>query len=157
LCVDTTRVFATGGSNGGMFTWELGQNPASAGAFRAIASLVGLPHRGFADPPARKGGMPVLLITGTADPTVPPGPWESSAATTATKGGAYFSTIASTMMHGWGVGNSCPYQGKPAAPFGLSYPPAVCRTYCGDNTNGWSRSSAGTSWPRVLDCRAPMK
>jgi len=25
LCVDTVRVFASGGSNGGMFTWELGQ------------------------------------------------------------------------------------------------------------------------------------
>jgi hypothetical protein len=39
LCVDTARVFAVGGSNGGMFTWELGQNAASAQTFRAIASL----------------------------------------------------------------------------------------------------------------------
>jgi len=44
LCVDTARIFAAGGSNGGMFTWELGQNPASAATFKAIASLIGLPR-----------------------------------------------------------------------------------------------------------------
>ncbi len=55
LCVDTARVFASGGSNGGMFTWELGQNTASAPIFRAIASLIGLPHRGYLDAPSESG------------------------------------------------------------------------------------------------------
>jgi poly(3-hydroxybutyrate) depolymerase len=79
LCVDTARVFASGGSNGGMFAWELGQNTGSAPIFRAIASLIGLPHRGYVDSPGKAGGMPVLVITGTHDRTVPPGAWESTA------------------------------------------------------------------------------
>lgn len=156
LCVDTARIFAAGGSNGGMFTWELGQNVASAATFRAIAPLIGLPHRGFADPPARKGGLPVLLITGTADRTVPPGPWESPASTTTGDGSAYYYTSASAMMRRWGAENSCPYQGHPATPFSAGSVPAVCRTYCGADAKGWSGSAAGTGWPRALDCRAPM-
>lgn len=58
LRVDTTRVFASGGSNGGMFTWELGQNARSASIFRAVAPIIGLPHRGYLDMPARPGGLP---------------------------------------------------------------------------------------------------
>lgn len=154
LCVDTSRVFATGGSNGGMFTWELGQNGLSASIFRAIAPLIGLPHRGFDDPPAGKGGLPVLLITGIADPTVPPGPWESVAFTTTRDGNAYFYTSATAMMRRWGDFEHCPYRGRSADLFNARSGPAVCRTYCGRDTRGWSAS--GPAWPRVLDCRAPM-
>ena len=156
LCVDTARIFAAGGSNGGMFTWELGQNPASAATFKAIASLIGLPHRGFADPPARTGGLPVLLITGTADHTVPPGSWERPASTTTSDGSAYYYTSATAMMRSWGTSNRCPYRGRPAASFDVGSVPAVCRTYCGADAQGWSGSAAGTRWPRALDCRAPM-
>ena len=58
LCIDTRHVFATGGSNGGMFTWELGMNPRTATRLRAIAPIIGLPHRGDLRPPGRPGGMP---------------------------------------------------------------------------------------------------
>ena len=33
LCIDQDRVFAMGGSNGGMYTWNLGQDPRTAGRF----------------------------------------------------------------------------------------------------------------------------
>jgi hypothetical protein len=33
---------------------------------------------------------------------------------------------------------------------------ADCRTYCGRSTPGWSGGSAGSGWPKVLDCRAVM-
>ena len=156
LCVDTARVFAAGGSNGGMFTWELGQNPASAPTFRAIASLIGLPHRGYLEGPGKAGAMPVLVITGTHDTTVPPGDWESTSYTTTSDGDVYYYTGASAIVRSWGTANSCPYQGKPAAPFEAGITLADCRTYCGDSAQGWSGGSAGVGWPKVLDCRAAM-
>jgi len=82
LCIDTAHVYATGGSNGGMFTWELGQNSLSAPIFRAIAPVIGLPHRGYLGGPGKPDHMPVMLITGLNDPVVPPGAWDSDAYTT---------------------------------------------------------------------------
>lgn len=156
LCVDTARVFASGGSNGGMFTWELGQNAASASTFRAIASLIGLPHRGYLDAPGKTGGMPVLVITGTHDTTVPPGPWESISYTTTSDGNAYYYTGASAIVRSWGTANSCPYSGTPATSFKTGTTQADCRTYCGGSAHGWSGGSAGVGWPNVIDCRAAM-
>lgn len=155
-CVDTSRMFAAGGSNGGMFTWELGQNPQSAPLFRAIASLIGLPHRGYLDAPGKAGGMPVLVITGTRDTTVPPGPWESTGFTTTTDGNAYYYTGASAIVRSWGPANVCPYDRTPAAPFNTGTTHADCRSYCGARALGWSGGSARVGWPNVLDCRAPM-
>lgn len=156
LCVDTVRVFASGGSNGGMFTWELGQNAASAPIFRAVASLIGLPHRGYLDTPGRAGRMPVLVITGTHDTTVPPGTWESTSYTTTSDGNAYYYTGASAIVRSWGTANSCPYHGTPAASFSTGTTQVDCRTYCGGSEQGWSGGSAGVGWPNVLDCRAAM-
>jgi polyhydroxybutyrate depolymerase len=156
LCIDTARVFASGGSNGGMFTWELGQNPASAPIFRAIASLIGLPHRGYLEPPGKAGGMPILVITGTHDTTVPPGAWESTRYTSTTDGSAYYYTGASAIVRSWGTADSCPYDGKPAAPYITGTNQADCRSYCRGNAHGWSGGSAGAGWPNVLDCRAAM-
>jgi poly(3-hydroxybutyrate) depolymerase len=156
LCVDTTRIFASGGSNGGMFTWELGQNPASAPIFRAMASLIGLPHRGYLNPPGITGAMPVLVITGMHDTTVPPGAWESTNSTTSRDGNAYYYTGASAIVRSWGTANSCPYSGTPAASFNAGTTQADCRTYCGGSAPGWSGGSVGVGWPKVLDCRAAM-
>ncbi len=156
LCVDTTRVFASGGSNGGMFVWELGQNERSAPIFRAIAPIIGLPHRGYLDTPGRADGMPVLVITGKQDSTVPPGAWEDTRHTTSSDSDRYFYTGASAITRRWGALNSCPYTGRPAALFNAGTTHADCRTYCAGNLAGWSGGSAGTGWPNVLDCRAPM-
>ena len=145
LCIDPDRVFATGGSNGGMFAWELGQNEASASTFRAIAPLIGLPHRGYLDPPATAGGMPVLLLTGERDPTVPPGAWEDPTPTTTTDGDAYHYTGATAITRVWAEASGCA-TAEPAAPIDLGVSEATCRSYCAD----------GDAWPPVLDCRAPM-
>ncbi len=156
LCVDTTRVFASGGSNGGMFTWELGQGAHSAPIFRAIAPIIGLPHRGYLDMPGRSGGLPVLVITGMQDTTVPPGAWEDANPTTTSDGDRYYYTGASAITRRWGSMNSCPYASTPAVPFNAGTSHADCRTYCASNATGWSRHSAGAGWPNVLDCRASM-
>jgi polyhydroxybutyrate depolymerase len=156
LCVDTTRVFASGGSNGGMFTWELGQNTTSAPIVRAIAPLIGLPHRGYLDTSGKAGGVPVLVITGTHDRTVPPGAWESTSYTTTHDGYPYYYTGASAIVRSWGTANSCAYSGTPATSFSTGTTQADCRTYCGSTAAGWSGGAARVGWPNVLDCRADM-
>jgi polyhydroxybutyrate depolymerase len=156
LCVDSTRVFTAGGSNGGMFSWELGQNAASAPTFRAIASIIGLPHRGYLAPPGKRGGMPVLVVTGTHDTTVPPGRWEDPQYTTTSDGEAYFYTGATAMTRAWGAADGCPYGGTPATSFDTGTKQADCRTYCGQRAAGWSGGNARAGWPKVLDCRIPM-
>lgn len=146
LCIDKEHVFASGGSNGGMFTWELGQNPATAGKFRAIAPVIGLPHRGDLRAPGRRGGMPVLLITGTRDTTVPPGRWEDPTYTTTSGSDRYYYTGATAIVRRWAAAEGCATTG-PERPFSTGYVEADCRSYC---------AARAPAWPPVLDCRAPM-
>ena len=145
LCIDADRVFAVGGSNGGMFAWELGQNPTSADTFRAIAPLIGLPHRAHLDPPARDGGMPVLLVTGTRDRTVPPGDWGDPSFTTTTDGDAYHYTGATAITQVWAEAAGCD-AGAVAEPVDVGVPGLECRSPC----------AAEGTWPPVVDCRADM-
>lgn len=145
LCIDPNRVFAVGGSNGGMFSWELGQNEASADTFRAIAPLIGLPHRGHLDPPASSGGMPVMLITGKSDRTVPPGEWDDPSYTTTTDGDVYYYTGATAITQVWAEAQGCDVT-VPAAVVDVGVSDVECRSHCAD----------GDPWPSVMDCRAEM-
>ena len=145
LCVDTDNVFATGGSNGGMFTWELGQNSVSAPTFRAIAPIIGLPHNGYLDAQGKNEDMPVLVITGTRDKTVPPGDWEDSGHTTTTDGDEYYYTGATGITQYWAAAHDCDITGE-AVSFNDGARKTDCRTYCSNDPG----------WPRVLDCRIRM-
>jgi len=146
LCVDADRIFATGGSNGGMFTWELGQNPASASLFRAIAPLIGLPHRAYLQGKGRGGDLPALLITGIRDDVVPPGEWEDPSYTTTSNGNdRFYYTGATAITQSWARSHACDTE-EPAVGFDDGIHQADCRTYCADDPD----------WPRVLDCRARM-
>lgn len=145
LCIDPERVFAVGGSNGGMFSWELGQNEATAGLFRAIAPLIGLPHRAYLDPPATDGGMPVMVITGMSDRTVPPGDWEDPSPTTTTDGDVYYYTGATGIVRSWSEAAGCAVA-SPAAVADVGVSEVECRSYCPHDE----------TWSAVLDCRADM-
>jgi poly(3-hydroxybutyrate) depolymerase len=153
MSIDGQNVFATGGSNGGMFTWELGQNSLSAGLFRAIAPLIGLPHRGYLDSQGKldENGkylaeLPVLVITGTRDTTVPPGDWENESFTTTSNGSdRYYYTGATAITEVWAEAHGCDSSGA-AVPFNDGVRKTDCRTYCSEDPG----------WPRVLDCRARM-
>jgi polyhydroxybutyrate depolymerase len=145
-CVDMDRVFATGGSNGGMFTWELGQNPETAPMLRAIAPLIGLPHRGFLDGPGRPDGLPALLITGVDDPTVPPGAWEDPGFSTTADADLYDYTGATGITRVWAQAHQCAV-GAPAQSVAFGAEGIDCRSYCGADASGL---------PPVLDCRAQM-
>jgi len=147
LCIDTLHVFAVGGSNGGMFTWELGANPRTSALFRAIAPIIGLPHRGDLRPPAVAGGVPVILITGMSDNVVPPGKWdEPGYTTTSNENDRFYYTGATAVIRRWSVAAGCAVE-KREQPFSTGHPRADCRTYC---------AASGSAWPRVLDCRAAM-
>jgi polyhydroxybutyrate depolymerase len=145
LCIDTDQVFASGSSNGGMFTWELGQNELSASTFRAIAPIIGLPHRGYLDGPYPGTQIPALLITGKNDPTVPPGAWEDSGFTTTSDGDRYFYTGATAITRNWAEALGCSTDAA-AASFDEGLDDVDCRSYCAVDEN----------WPVVLDCRANM-
>lgn len=146
LCIDTERVFAVGGSNGGMFAWELAQNPVSAGRLRAIAPIIGLPHRTYLDGPGREGELPVLLITGQQDVTVPPGAWGALGFTTTSNGSdRYYYASASAITSVWAQAHDCDVSAE------ISLVPTAweavdCRSFC----------ASDSGLPKVLDCRADV-
>jgi len=66
-CVDLDRMYATGQSNGGMMTYQIGATLAHRLA--AIAPISGSLHWNYAVQPTEP--IPVLAVTGTHDSTVP--------------------------------------------------------------------------------------
>ncbi|MEL6641111.1 MAG: hypothetical protein AAFP98_07330 [Pseudomonadota bacterium] len=144
LCLDLNRIYAAGASNGGMFVWGIGQNPALAPRFRAIASLIGLPHRGYLDGPGADADLPVLTITGTADATVPPGAWEDPSFTTSFDETEYYYTGATGITQAWAEGRGCNTQ-IPAQPVDVGARRFDCRSYCS--------ADGDSTLPPVLDCR----
>lgn len=147
LCIDTAHVFAVGGSNGGMFTLELGTNPRTAPLLRAIGSIIGLPHRGDDRKPAVRSGIPLLLVTGTKDPVVPPGAWDDPSDTISSSDDDRFHYSGATaVVRRWSLSDGCPVEGVEQR-FSVDYAQADCRAYC---------PAGKSAWPRVLDCRADM-
>lgn len=147
LCIDPDRVFAVGGSNGGMFTWDLVRDSKGAEVFAATASLTGLPHRGHLEPPASTGGKPALLITGTNDRTVPPGAWGDERFTTTTDGDVFYYASATSVTKVWAEAAGCDVTSS-ATPFDVGVDELECRA--------WSGCAADSEWPPVLDCRRAM-
>ena len=146
-CVDTDRIYALGGSNGGMFVWDLAREESSLGIFAAMASLIGLPHRGYLAPPTAAAGMPVMSITGSRDRTVPPGDWGEVSFTTTTDGDRYHYTGATAITKAWAEAYGCDTSSAAAA-IDVGVADVDCR--------GWSFCRGETQWPPVLDCRRDM-
>jgi len=101
LCIDTTREFAAGESNGGMMTYQLGVDLSSRLA--AIAPQFGSFHRGFNLAPSV--GVPVIDLHGTRDTTVP--------ANVSLSGDGYYYTTTHEIFNGnaystgWKSANNC--------------------------------------------------
>ena len=145
LCVDADRIFATGGSNGGMFVWELGQNERTANIFRALAPIIGLPHRGYLDEPKKPNGLPAILVTGMRDTTVPPGDWDDKSFTTTSNGEAFYYTGASAITEKWAIALDCD----------VSIPPKIIDLDVASTLEcrGWGNCRDTNSYPSILDCR----
>ncbi len=147
VCIDSERVYAVGGSNGGMFVWDLGRDAQSAEVFTAVAPILGLPHRGYLDPPISEGGMPVISITGSRDRTVPPGEWGQESFTTTSDGDVYYYSSASAITRVWAESHGCDTT-VPAESIDVGSSSMECR--------GWSYCQSDSQWPPVLDCRGDM-
>jgi polyhydroxybutyrate depolymerase len=147
VCIDSDRVYAVGGSNGGMFVWDLGRDERSAEVFRAVAPILGLPHRGYLDPPVSESGMPVISITGSRDRTVPPGEWGQDTFTTTSDGDVYYYSSASAITKVWAEAHGCDTT-VPAEPVDIGSSSMECR--------GWSYCQGDSQWPPVMDCRGDM-
>lgn len=147
VCIDSDRVYAVGGSNGGMFVWDLGRDERSAEVFRAVAPILGLPHRGYLDPPVSESGMPVISITGSRDRTVPPGEWGQDTFTTTSDGDVYYYSSASAITKVWAEAHGCDAT-VPAEPVDIGSSSMECR--------GWSYCLSDSQWPPVMDCRSDM-
>ena len=77
VCVDRSRVFATGHSNGGQFAWALGARLAPRIA--AVAPSAGTPHTGFGEAPTSGSAISVMDIHGANDNICPANSTEPSA------------------------------------------------------------------------------
>lgn len=101
LCIDTTREFAAGESNGGMMTFQLGVDMASRLA--AVVPEFGSYHYQFAMAPSTS--VPILEFHGTKDTTVP--------ANVSLSGDGYYYTTVDEMYYGgsyssgWRKSNGC--------------------------------------------------
>lgn len=144
MCIDESRVFAIGGSNGGMFVWGLGQDSRTAPLFRAVSSVIGLPHRGYLAEPARPDGLPMLVITGKSDATVPPGDWEDDRFTTTSDGAEYYYTGATAITRSWAKARNCAVD-VAAQSVDVGSERFECRSYCA--------AEQGQRYPAILDCR----
>ncbi len=144
VCVDSDRVYAVGGSNGGMFVWDLARRESSASVFSAIAALIGMPHRGYLDPPVLERGMPAILITGMNDPTSPPGEWGDTTFTTTSDGDYFYYTGATAITKVWADAHRCDTTVAPDV-FDVGVADVDCRA--------WSYCDSASEWPPVMDCR----
>lgn len=147
LCVDESNVFAMGGSNGGMFTWELGQNPATAPLLRAIAPVIGLPARGYADKKGKDSPMPVLVMSGMKDDTVPPGKWSSEDPTESSDEVGFLYESATKITKVWAEEAGCntSQERRGVKPRVLKAKGFRCKSWCSD--------SSSKKMPQVIDCR----
>jgi len=140
LCIDTTREYAAGESNGGMQTYQLGVDLASRLA--AIVPQFGSFHRGFAMAPAVP--VPVLDLHGSKDTTVP-------ANVSLSADGYYYTTTAeifggSPYSDGWKSANGCypspsQYVTKLDGQQGL-----YCQSECADGTVVRCMWNGGHNW-----------
>lgn len=95
FCIDEGRLYASGKSNGGMATYQLGVSMAERLA--AIVPIAGSFQRGFAQAPTLP--VPVMDIHGTGDLTVPSN-WTHS------NDGFYYTKTAD-IFKGWRGANKC--------------------------------------------------
>jgi len=113
LCLDTSKLFATGTSNGGVFLFELAADARTADRLAAFFPTIGLPHNGFNLQP-RSPPAPLYGVWGSLDTTIPPLPnvddpghnGDPTATFDTAYSGWYYSSARNTTAL-WAVANGC--------------------------------------------------
>lgn len=108
VCVDKTRVYAGGESNGGVMTWQMGTD-SRAGRFAAFAPVIGLTHHGFNFLPSILP-LPVMGLWGSKDKTIPHG--NNNDEFTESEDGWYYTT-ARTITKEWSDVHGCDVSSSP--------------------------------------------
>jgi len=70
LCYDENAIFALGNSNGGIFTWNLGQDERTAKLLSGIAPIIAAPVCGY-DFKTDKASVPAISLVGRKDQVHP--------------------------------------------------------------------------------------
>jgi len=70
LCYDKNAIFAMGNSNGGIFTWNLGQDERTAKLLSGIAPIIAAPVCGY-DFKTDTASVPAISLVGRKDPKHP--------------------------------------------------------------------------------------
>jgi polyhydroxybutyrate depolymerase len=148
LCIDADREYATGMSNGGMFTYELGAQLSDRLA--AIVPVAGSVHFGFTPIPSSK--IPVMAIVGTNDNSVP------AIGTGRTSDGTYYYTGTDTIFNEWSSVNQCDNQTSTWSSQYDGTDNLRCTSKCTGNTmvvcshNGRHQYFGGNGQQYIYDC-----
>jgi len=108
LCVDKSRIYAGGESNGGVMTWQMGTD-SRAGRFAAFSPIIGLTHHGFNFLPSILP-LPVMGVWGKSDKTIPHG--NNNDDFTESEDGWYYTT-ARKITRDWSEAHGCDISGNP--------------------------------------------
>jgi len=123
-CVDLDRMYATGQSNGGMMTYQIGATLAHRLA--AIAPISGSLHWNYAVQPTEP--IPVFAVTGTQDSTVP----ANGTANGKTSDGTWWYLSMDALAANWADAQECD---GASAPYTTSFDGVDelwCKTACGN-------------------------
>ena len=145
VCVDTGRVYAVGAQTEGCLFGIWRVMSQARPIFSAIAALIGMPHRGYLDPPVLSRGMPAILITGKNDRDL--SPWRlgrQRGFTTTSDGDYFYYTGASAITEVWADAHRCDTTVPPDV-FDVGVDDVECRA--------WSYCDGTSAWPPVMDCR----
>lgn len=141
FCVDLSRVYAGGESNGGMMTWQMGTD-SRASRFAAFVPVIGLPHHGFSYLPSILP-FPIMGIWGSRDKTIPHG--NNRDEYTQSQDGWYY-TAARYITKSWADVHGCDVTSDPL-PYSTNH----------DGSNGLSCTSFSKDCHHgdapVVDCR----
>lgn len=124
LCIDTAREYATGQSNGGMFTYQLGAS--LSGRLAAIAPISG--SLSWGNVVAPETPVPVLAVTGTRDGTVP----GNGTAAGKTSDGTWWYYSMDQLAEEWSAGQQCDGVESVYPTMWDGYDDLWCKTKCGN-------------------------
>jgi len=154
FCVDQSRIYAGGESNGAMTTWQMGTD-SRASRFAALAANIGLPHHGYNFLPAVVP-MPIIGIWGSNDRSIPAG---NDRDTYSEGSDGFLYTSAKHITTDWAKAHGCSTSGNPTkyatrsdGTKGLSC--TAFQSGCNDMMvkNGTAVSKKSKGAP-VVDCR----
>eukprot|EP00941_MAST-03F_sp_MAST-3F-sp1_P002309 g2309.t1 len=105
LCIDTSRIYSTGQSNGAIMTFWLGSDPVMSKRLAAIAPISGSFTIDLVRAPPVP--MPMISVTGIHDLTIPSNPTKYGTPGVATADTGWEYATTSQILSIWGAASGC--------------------------------------------------